>query len=60
MNPFLAVAFFLLAVVAGFLLVSLLLWWLVPLAFPALAFSFSNAMALAGIAFLVGGLASAR
>lgn len=59
MNPFLAVAFFLLAVVASFLIVSLLLWWLVPLAFPALSFSFSNAMALAGIGLLFAGLASA-
>lgn len=42
------------AIVVGlFLLIAgLLLWWLVPLAFPAMAFGFWNAIALAAILLL--------
>jgi len=37
----------------GLGLMALLLWWLVPLAFPTLAFGFWNALALAGIVALI-------
>lgn len=61
MNPFLAGAVALLIIVAAFLLVSLGVWWLVPLAFPALAgsFGFTNAMALVLLSLLLGAPAMA-
>jgi len=46
-------AYLFLAAVAFFFL-SLVLLVLVPVAFPALAFGFPNAMALAGILLIVG------
>lgn len=59
MNAFLAVTLFMLAVVAVFLLISLAVWWLVPLAFPALSFGFGNAMALTLLGLLFAGLSTA-
>lgn len=38
----------------AFGMLSLALWLLVPAAFPGLDFSFPNAMALTGIALIVG------
>lgn len=60
MNTFLAIVLFLMAATVAFLLTSAFLWWLVPLAFPALSFGFGNAMALTGIVWLVMAGASAR
>jgi hypothetical protein len=40
--------------VAAFAIVSALLWWLVPLAFPLLPFTFGQAMALTGIMIIIG------
>lgn len=59
MNPFLAVCLFVLAVAAAFLLVSLALFWLVPLAF-LVSFSFTQAMATAALMFLFGGITAAK
>jgi hypothetical protein len=55
MNAFVAVSLFLLAVVAGFMLISLALFWLVPIAF-LIDFSFMQAMASAALLLLVAGL----
>lgn len=55
MNPILAVALFLLAAVFVFFTMSLLLWWLVPLAF-LVGFSFQQAMATAALLLLFGGI----
>ena len=52
MNAFLAVLAASVVVAVVFLLMSLLVWWLVPLAFPALTFGFTNAMALTLLALL--------
>lgn len=59
MNSFLAGLLVILAVAGAFLLLALVVWWLVPLAFPALSFSYTNAMALSLLMILFGGLASA-
>lgn len=40
------------AVVFG--LVALALWWLVPIAFPLLPFTYPQALALTGIACIIG------
>ena len=53
MNPILVILIALVFLAALFGFVSLVLWWLIPLAFPALSFSFGNAMALAGLMFLL-------
>ena len=54
MNAFLAVTLFMLAVVAAFFVMALLLWWLVPIAF-LVSFSFTQAMATAALLLLFGG-----
>lgn len=54
MNAFLAVTLFMLAVAAVFFVMSLLLWWLVPVAF-LVNFSFTQAMATAALLLLFGG-----
>jgi hypothetical protein len=42
--------FFLLTIVAGlFALGALILWWLIPIAFPLLAFNYGQALALTGL-----------
>lgn len=48
-NPFVVTLVVLLMLAIAFGLVSLFLWWIIPLAFPLLPFSFGNAMALAGL-----------
>lgn len=42
------------AMVAAFALVALALWWLVPLAFPLLPFTYNQALALTGIMVIIG------
>jgi len=58
MNAFLATLAAILVVAIAFLLISLMVWWLVPLAFPALSFGFTNAMALTLLMLLFGGVSS--
>ena len=58
MNAFLATLAAILVVAIAFLLISLIVWWLVPLAFPALSFGFTNAMALTLLLLLFGGVSS--
>lgn len=43
----------LLALAVAFGLLSLLLWWLIPLAFPLLGFTFGQAMATAGLLLVI-------
>jgi hypothetical protein len=50
----LALNFLLLAL--WIMVTGLCLWWLVPMAFPALGFGFTNGVGLAGLLFLVKGL----
>jgi hypothetical protein len=45
----LTVFFFLIIVVGLFALGALILWWLVPAAFPLLAFNYGQALALMGL-----------
>ena len=58
MNPFLVVALFVLVAVAAFLLTSLAVWWLVPVAL-LVSFSFSQAMATTLLMFLFAGMVTA-
>lgn len=62
MNSFLAGLVILVLIVGAFLLVSLGVWWLLPLAFPVMAgsFGFTNAMALVLLALLLGAPAISR
>lgn len=53
MKVLLASVLVILAVLVAFALLSLLLWWLIPIAFPALAFSFGQAMATAGLTLVI-------
>lgn len=47
--------FVFLVITAGFFaLFALALWWLIPLAFPAVAFNYGNALALTGVLTVVG------
>ena len=55
MNAFLATVLVVLAAVAIFMLMSLALWWLVPIAF-LVNFSFTQAMATSLLLFLFGGI----
>lgn len=58
MSTFAAIILFVLGAAAVFLLISLAVWWLVPLAFPALSFGFGNAMALTALGLLFAGLST--
>jgi len=58
MNAFLAVTLFMLAVVAVFFVMALILWWLVPIAF-LISFSYTQAMATAALMLLFGGTVAA-
>jgi|GEM_PF-3697057 len=55
-----AILAFLLLLTIGFVGLTLLLWWLVPLAFPALVFGPWNAMALSGLTLIFAGMASTK
>lgn len=53
MNPILVALVVVVVLAALFFGVSLVLAWLIPLAFPALTFTYGNAMALAALLFLL-------
>lgn len=50
----LGAALVLVGFVVVFALAAALLWWLVPLAFPLLPFTYQQALALTGIAVVIG------
>lgn len=58
MNAFFATVLVTLAAAAVFILMSLALWWLVPVAF-LVQFSFLQAMATAALMLLFGGVVTA-